>query len=182
MTALSWGIEAVERGWIPDAFTRAAIRRLCRERLRETIADDDPRASVLLEAARRSAVVHDPHVLRVLDADSRDGLCYVVNEWGAGTSLDIMVAAGGPLGARASAHLVGEVAESIAVAHAAGVAHGRLNPEAVLVDRSGAVRVIGLCVDAALHGIPAGSPGDDVLDLAGLLYCALTGRWAGRAG
>lgn len=33
MNTLSWGIEAVERGWIPDVWTRAAIRRLCRERL-----------------------------------------------------------------------------------------------------------------------------------------------------
>lgn len=36
MNALQLGIEAVERGWAPDALTRAAIRRLCRGRLLET--------------------------------------------------------------------------------------------------------------------------------------------------
>lgn len=35
MSVLELGYEAVERGLIPDALTRAAIRRLCRQRLRE---------------------------------------------------------------------------------------------------------------------------------------------------
>lgn len=40
MNAFSWGIEAAERGWVPDAWTRAAIRRLCRERLRDVVGPD----------------------------------------------------------------------------------------------------------------------------------------------
>lgn len=35
MSITSFGIEAVERGWVPDLLTRVAIRRLCRQRLRE---------------------------------------------------------------------------------------------------------------------------------------------------
>ena len=41
-------------------------------------------------------------------------------------------------------------------AHEAGVAHGRLMPENVLIDHAGAVRLIGFAVDAALHGLPPG--------------------------
>ena len=41
------------------------------------------------------------------------------------------------------------------------------------------MRVIGFCVDAALRGLPPGRISDDVADLGGLLYCPLTGRWAG---
>lgn len=37
MNLLQLGIEAVERGWVPDAVTRAAVRRLCRRRLRDEI-------------------------------------------------------------------------------------------------------------------------------------------------
>ena len=98
----------------------------------------------------------------MLDADQADGLCFVVNEWGSGSSLDIMLANEGPLGARRAAWLVSEVAASIAVAHDAGVAHGRLVPENVLVDRTGSVRVIGFSVDAALHGLPPGRISTDV--------------------
>lgn len=163
-------------------FWRAQDDVLERDVALHVIAEDDPRAEELLDAARRSAVVLDPRILRVLDADVRDGLCFVVNEWGAGTSLDIMLAAGGALGPRAAAWLVSEVATAVATAHAAGVPHGRLNPEAVLVDRTGSIRLIGLCVDAALHGTGSGTMNGDVNDLAGLLYAALTGRWAGLSG
>lgn len=143
---------------------------------------DDPRAPGLVEAARTSASVLDPRILRVLDAEQEDGRCFVVNEWGTGTSLDILVTHAGPLGPRRAAWLVADVADAIARAHAAGVTHGRLNPENVLVDRYGAVRIIGMCVDAALHGLPAGDVQNDLEDLGGLLYCALTGTWPGPSG
>jgi hypothetical protein len=71
------------------------------------------------------------------------------------------------------------VADSIASAHAHGVAHGLLSPENVLLENAGSVRIIGFCVDAALHGMPPGDPQHDVVDLAGLLHATLTGRWAG---
>ena len=137
-------------------FWRAHDRVLERHVALHVIRADDGGRQALMEAARRSATILDPRVLRVLDADINDEVCYVVNEWGWGTSLDIVVAGTGPLGPRRSACLVSEVAESLAVAHASGVAHGRLNPENVLIDRSGSVRIIGLCVDAALHGLPSG--------------------------
>ncbi|NYJ03577.1 hypothetical protein HNR19_004275 [Nocardioides thalensis] len=143
------------------------------------LAEDDERAQPLLDAASLSAQVLDARILRVLDADHRDGLCYVVNEWGTGISLDILVRQTGPLGPRRSAWLTADVAGAIARAHAAGVVHGRLNPENVLIDRYGAVRLIGLCVDAALHGITGSDEATDRADLAGLLYCALTATWPG---
>ncbi|KRC68084.1 MULTISPECIES: protein kinase family protein [unclassified Nocardioides] len=146
------------------------------------IAEDDPRAPGLVAAARTSAGVLDPRILRVLDAEQEDGRCFVVNEWGTGTSLDILVTHAGPLGPRRAAWLVADVAAAIARAHAAGVTHGRLNPENVLIDRYGSVRLIGMCVDAALHGLPAGDVQGDLEDLGGLLYCALTGVWPGPSG
>lgn len=166
-------------------FWRAYDRVLERHVAIHVIRGDDERAPALMEAARRAATVLDRRVLRVLDAECTDEACYVVNEWGWGASLDIVVAGSGALGARRGAWLVAEVADSVAAAHDAGVTHGRLNPENVLVDRAGNVRIIGLCVDAALHGI-SGSAAEaaqrDIDDLAGLLYCSLTARWAGPSG
>ncbi len=168
-------------------FWRAYDSSLDRSVAVHLIRADDERAALLREAARTSARVVDRRLLRVLDVDetldrtAKDGtaLCYVVNEWATGVSLDILIADEGPLAPRRAAWLVSEVAATIEVAHAAGVAHGRLVPENLLIDRTGSVRVIGFAVDAALHGLPPGRVSADVTDLAGLLYAGLTARWAG---
>ena len=160
-------------------FWRAHDRILERHVALHVIAAHDDRAELLLDAARRSATVLDTRFLRVLDAERSDEYCFVVNEWGSGTSLDIMLATNGPLAPREASWIVAEVADSIATAHARAVPHGRLVPENVLVDNAGGIRIIGFCVDAALHGLPPGEPRTDVRDLAGLLHAALTGKWAG---
>ena len=143
-------------------FYRAHDSSLDRSVAVHIIRADDERAGLLREAARTSARVVDRRLLRVLDVDetsdqtARDGsaLCFVVNEWATGVSLDILLADDGPLSPRRAAWLIGEVAGTLEVAHAAGVSHGRLVPENVLIDRTGSVRVIGFAVDAALHGLP----------------------------
>ncbi len=160
-------------------FWRAFDSSLDRSVAVHIIPGDDERAGLIKEAARTSARVVDRRLLRVLDVDEADGLCFVVNEWATGTSLDILIADEGPLAPRRAAWLVSEVAATIEVGHAAGVAHGRLVPENVLIDRSGSVRVIGFAVDAALHGLPPGRVSADVVDLGGLVYFALTARWPG---
>ena len=161
-------------------FWRAHDSVLERHVALHVISADDERAAALLEAARRSAMVLDQRILRVLDAEQVDDICYVVNEWGSGTSLDILVGAIGAIGPRRSAWLVSEVADSVAAAHAAGVAHGRLVPENVLIDRHGEVKIIGMCVDAA-HARPGRRP-DRHRRRRTWPDCstaALTGRWAG---
>jgi hypothetical protein len=160
-------------------FWRAFDSVLQRDVAVHIIGCDDDRAPLLREAARRSATVLDRRMLRVLDIDEADDRCFVVNEWGSGTSLDLMLADGGPLSPMVSAWIVAEVADTLALAHDARVAHGRLVPENVLIDTDGAVRLIGFAVDAALHGLPAGRVSTDVADLVGLLYAGMTGKWAG---
>ena len=126
-------------------FYRAHDSSLDRSVAVHIIRADDERAALLREAARTSARVVDRRLLRVLDVDetsdqtTRDGsaLCFVVNEWATGVSLDILLADDGPLAPRRAAWLIGEVAATLEVAHAAGVAHGRLVPENVLIDRTG---------------------------------------------
>ena len=168
-------------------FWRATDTILARSVAIHAVPSDDPRAPHLLEAARVSATVTDPHLLRVLDCDDCDGITWVVHEWGEGISLDLMLQRGTLPAARA-AWLTREVAEAIAAGHAQGIPHGRLNPEAVLVTHAGAVKLIGYVVDATLETQPQdplyGELDDreaDVINLAGILYAALTGRWPGVA-
>lgn len=160
-------------------FWRAHDRTLDRHVSVHVINAGDERAEGLMDAARMSAALHDRRFLRVLDVDERDGLCYVVNEWGSGRSIDVVVAHEGAVNGRRAAWIVSEVAESVAAAHDAGVAHGRLVPENVMIDHTGSVRIIGLAVEAALLGLPPGRMSTDVTDLAGLLYYLLTAKWPG---
>ncbi|MFW6773146.1 hypothetical protein ACOACO_02590 [Nocardioides sp. CPCC 205120] len=139
-----------------------------------------PRAATLLEAARGCARLTDRRFLRVLDAEVKAGMTYVVTEWGTGTSLLLMLQHA-PLAPRRAAWMVGEVAGAMAAAHAVGVTHGRLAPENVLVDLSGSVRVVGAQVDAALKGLLPATERDDVHEIVSLLYAGLTGRWPGRS-
>ncbi len=149
----------------------------------------DPLAPALIRAARESANVHDPRLLRVLDAEDSGDLTWVVNEWGSGVSLDILVQRG-PLDPVRAAWLALETATTIAAAHGAGVCHGRLTPEAVLVTEAGAVKIIGFAVSASIEGggvehaaqfgLDTADPAEvEVIDLAGILYAALTGKWPG---
>lgn len=167
-------------------FWRATDTVLARSVALHAVEDSDARADALLRAARESVSFPDPHLLRVLDCDSDEGLVWVVNEWGAGVSLDRLDA---PLPADRAVWLVREVAETITQAHAVGLTHGRLVPENVMVLRSGAVKLIGFAIDAAFNGPGTRSglyPTDDAVaadvhDLGALLYYALTGRWAGAS-
>lgn len=169
-------------------FWRATDTVLARSVAVHAVASDDERAAGLLEAARVSATVTDPHLLRVLDCDDEGGITWVVNEWGDGVSLDLMLQQGTLPPSRA-AWLTREVADAIAAGHAVGIAHGRLNPEAVLVTHAGAVKLIGYVIDATLQRPRPPDPiyGElddreaDVINLAGLLYASLTGRWPGVA-
>ncbi|MFL6023828.1 MAG: protein kinase family protein [Marmoricola sp.] len=169
-------------------FWRATDTVLARNVAVHVVPSDDRRAPAVLDAARRSAEVTEQHFLRVLDCDDVDGTTWVINEWGEGSSLDVMLGQG-TLPPMRAAWLAREVAEAIAAAHARDLAHGRLNPESVLVTDSGSVKIIGFVVNAAFERsttttTPYGETSAreaDVIDLAGILYAALTGRWPGIA-
>ncbi len=165
-------------------YWRATDLTLMRNVAVHVLDASDPRSAALLSAARTSATVTGPHLLRVLDAAIEDGVAYVVNEWGNGVSLDRMLLEG-PLPARQAAWMVREVANAIADAHAHGIAHGRLIPENVMVNENGSVKLIGFVVDSVLHGRHDSDMSDhetDVINLAALLYAALVGRWPGTPG
>lgn len=142
---------------------------------------DDERAERVMGVARAMGPLADRRVLRVLDADQIDQVCYVVHEWGQGEALDDLLLRDGPQPPRRAAWLVSEVADSIAAAHEQGLAHGRLVPENILIDHHGHVRIIGFGVESVLHGTATPEESTDVRDLGALLHAALTGKWAGSS-
>ncbi|GGV18882.1 protein kinase family protein [Streptomyces griseoflavus] len=136
------------------------------------------RARSVLAAARSSALLGDPRFVQVLDAVEENDVVYVVHEWlPDATELTTLLAAG-PLEVYDAYQMVSQVSAAMAAAHREGLAHLRLNPNAVLRTSTGQWRIRGLAVNAALRGVSSDTPQrTDTESIGALLYAALTQRW-----
>ncbi|MEZ5117439.1 MAG: protein kinase family protein [Candidatus Nanopelagicales bacterium] len=149
----------------------------------QLIAADHPHAPEVHAAALAAAQVHDRRLVSVLDVVEGDGLLAVVSEWVTGRTLaDILEErAGEPLTGQQAVTIARATARALAAARDAGVWHGRLQPNSILVTDLGEVRVRGLGVSAALRGLlPMGEQDPDRADVHGIgsvLYACLTARW-----
>lgn len=139
---------------------------------------DHSRARSVLAAARSSALLGDPRFVQVLDAVEENDLVYVVHEWLPDATELTALLAPAPLEVHDAYQMVSQIASAMAAAHREGLAHLRLNPNAVLRTSSGQWRIRGLAVNAALRGISSDTPQrTDTEAIGALLYAALTQRW-----
>ncbi|MEU3662575.1 protein kinase family protein [Streptomyces sp. NPDC032940] len=163
-----------------DGFSswRAVDEKLRRAVGVHVLPADHARARSVLAAARSAALLGDPRFVQVLDAVEDNDLVYVVHEWlPDATELTALLAAG-PLDAYDAYQMVSQVASAMAAAHREGLAHLRLNPNAVLRTSTGQWRIRGLAVSAALRGISSDTPQrTDTEAIGALLYATLTQRW-----
>jgi serine/threonine protein kinase len=142
-----------------------------------TFASGFPRLQQVVTAARAASRLTDTRLTQVFDVEDSWDHAYIVLEWPVGDTLADLLATG-TLEPSAGARIVAETASAISGAHAAGLAHLCLQPEAVRWAGGGGVKVTGLGIDAALAGITADDPElTDTIALGSLLYAALTGLW-----
>lgn len=123
--------------------------------------------------------------------DLEDGALAVVQEVVSGPTLTRLVRSPGGLGAARAERVLADLADALAALHAAGVSHGDLSPDGVVV-RSDVAVLVGLAEDGALRfgardapvvlpraperrtdPAPPPSPASDVWELAALLAWAL---------
>ncbi len=158
---------------------RADDEKLCRPVGIHLMAADNELSGPVVEAAMAASTIDDGRFLRVLDAVRREDLAYVVYEWVPECRrLSEVLAAEGPMPPMDAQIMITDAAEALALAHAAGLAHLRLRPDTVLLSPSGQVKILGLCVEAALHGTAVPDPAaGDAKGLGRVLYAALTARW-----
>jgi len=167
---------------------RAMDEVLSRPVAAHVVDREHPRANAMVTAARAAAAINDPRLISVFDAHV-NGVAYVIREWFDAHSLASTILGSGPLTPDAAGQMARDVAEALAIAHAAGMAHRRLDPHCVLLATDGAVKVLGLGIDVVLRGLPEDAarpelwadPGarDDARGVGLVLHAALTGRWAG---
>lgn len=171
--------ELVDQGDDGARLWRAADEVLNRDVAINVIDSDDARADDLIGAARSAAALVGQHHVRVLDAAEEDGLAYVVSEWADAIRLPKLLAER-PLPPRRAAWMVRELSGTLVDAHRAGIVHGRLVPESVLVSDNGPVSLAGFCVEHVLRQEATATQEQDVHDLVAILYAALTATWPGN--
>jgi TOMM system kinase/cyclase fusion protein len=104
-------------------------------------AQAEKRAARFLREARLSADLHHPNIVQLLDTGrSKGGSLYSVFSFAPGDDLAAVLAREGALAPREARHLMLEVLDALACAHAAGVIHRDLKPSNILVVQSGARR------------------------------------------
>lgn len=154
--------------------TDPALQRAVGARL---IPLDDPRAPGLRKAAKAAARVHDRRLVQVLDVVETDEHMAVITEWVDGKAWSEFLT--DPWSTEDALIVAYEVARALEVAHRRGATHGRIRPSSVVITDDNEVRLRGLGVDAALHGVAP--PGDaraaDVHGIGALLFAGVTARW-----
>ena len=102
---------------------------------------------------RLCAELSHPHIVRLIDSgESEDGTLYTVFEYVPGVTLREVLTREGSLGWGLARHLMTQVLDALACAHARGVVHRDLKPENIMVTQTGAQRNA-LVLDFGLGGL-----------------------------
>jgi serine/threonine protein kinase len=105
------------------------------------VANDANRRQRFDAEARAASALNHPNILSVFDTGTHEGLAYMVTELIEGESLRDMLRQG-PLPVSRVVDLASQVADALAVAHAAGIIHRDLKPENIMVTRDGRAKVL----------------------------------------
>jgi len=148
--------------------------------------------------ARMAAEIAHPGIVDVYDVGEADGAAYLVLERLRGETLADIIAHQGAMQAEDACHVMLQVLAGLDAAHAAGVAHGDLRAESVILRRGRDGKLIVKLLDfggAAKSAAPESDPPlsapraavdfdarEDVQAAGAILYDMLTGRVGIRQG
>ncbi len=159
---------------------------------------NDPDLERAAREARLAATLNHPHVVAVFDLVTDGDEQWLVMEYVDCVTLGGLVKRDGPLDPDLAAHLVGQAAQALAAAHAAGIVHRDVKPANILVTAANQVKLTDFGIaravaDASLTqtGLVTGSPAylapevaagskatnaSDVWSLGATLFHALVGH------
>jgi streptogramin lyase len=160
------------------------------------LADDEGFRDRFLRESRLAARLDHPNVVPVYDAREEDGELIVAMRLVEGGDLRRRIRSGGPLPPQEAIDLLGQVADALDAAHAAGIVHRDVKPHNILLEGDRAyLSDFGLAKAVGDSGVLSGAsivgtveymspeqwqgervgPGADIYSLGCVLYEALTG-------
>jgi eukaryotic-like serine/threonine-protein kinase len=120
-----------------------------------TWESDSDRAGAAADRVRRearaAASLRHPNIACVYDYGQQDGIAFLVMELLEGESLAARLHRHGALPPEQAAHVATEVAEALDAAHRAGIVHRDVKPGNIMLETSGAVKLLDFGI-AAISG------------------------------
>ncbi|HEY3412434.1 MAG TPA: protein kinase [Armatimonadota bacterium] len=122
--------------------------------LKSALARDRRFAARLVAEAKATESLIDSHVARVFDSGLDDGSVCIVTEFVPGANLRDRIRRTAPMPVAVAVDIAVEIAEALAAAHAAGIVHGDLRPENVLLTQQSFVKVADFGLSRAISASP----------------------------
>ncbi len=105
------------------------------------VSADERRRRRFLQEARAASALNDPHIVTVYDIFTEEGTDFLVMEYVQGRTLREVLTAG-PVAVADALEWIAQIAEALALAHAAGIVHRDLKPGNLIVTARGLVKVL----------------------------------------
>jgi serine/threonine protein kinase len=116
----------------------------------ERLAGPAPRAQ-FFDDARAAAALSHPNIATLFDVGEHDGGAYLAYEYVTGVSIHGEMA-GRPVAARRAVDLAVQLADALADGHAAGIVHGDVRPETIVITPKGSAKLLEFGMSAWTRG------------------------------
>jgi eukaryotic-like serine/threonine-protein kinase len=107
-------------------------------------ADNPSALGRFYREARAAGVLDHPNLVKAHDIDQEGGLHFLVMDYVDGASLQEIVSRFGPVSVARACDFVRQAANGLQAAHAAGLIHRDVKPANIMLERSGAIRLLDL--------------------------------------